>query len=131
MAHTTWGSQSLADGQCKTLGTLTLSVPGTGRVVVSGVLEAAFGHTAGDADVLLANVETATPVTCAPSTGSTIHEIPDTIGSTVAIDQTVPVMRMFPVDAGATTFRVTAVGSNAAAGDAVQWGQATAVFYPD
>ena len=49
----------------------------------------------------------------------------------MAIDQTLPVMRMYDVEAGATTFHVTALASNGAAGDVVTFGQATAVLDPD
>ena len=100
--------------------------------MVSGAVWVRISHEAGSDDVFMASVEVPAPVTCQPSAATTINEIPGSLGTAFGIDQTYPVLGIFPVTAGSTTFRVSARFSNAAGtGDAVERGRATAVFHPD
>jgi hypothetical protein len=112
---------------------MTITAPGPGTVVVRGTQIVTLNHTAGTSDVFIGSIDDATPGSCGPFVGSTIHEMPASVGSAGAIQHMLPIERIFAgVTAGTHTYRVFGLVSNGAdALDAAEWGQYTATFHPD
>jgi|Tabmets5t2r1_1033131.scaffolds.fasta_scaffold18953_1 hypothetical protein len=127
LAHATMANGT-GIATCQELATLALTVPGPGTVVVRGTLWISLSSPQGPGVVFIGTVRDTPPdpSSCQPIIGATVHEL---AGQVSAVDQTVPIERIFEVAAaGPRTYRIFGQAFNSGTANS---GQFTATYYPD
>jgi hypothetical protein len=111
-------------------GTITITVPRSGRIVVEANAWVQLGHVNGADDILWLGIGTS-PTDLGDAFGRVAWEIPSAYPSSSATERTFTVRRAFSVAAGTYTYYLNGVMDAGGTGDDQFWfAEMLATFYP-